>query len=126
MSDPTADIRAAIETALAERRARVEDLERRDAGFSNLRLATVVAALLVGVAGVVVDGRLMAGLGVAALAFVIVVFRHADLLRELERARRAVSFQERRLAVESSHLMPSRFIMRWAASISDRQLSREA
>ncbi|MBK7973964.1 MAG: DNA mismatch repair protein MutS [Deltaproteobacteria bacterium] len=96
---PTADIRAAIETALAERRARVEDLERRDAGFSNLRLATVVAALLVGVAGVVVDGRLMAGLGVAALAFVIVVFRHADLLRELERARRAVSFQERRLAV---------------------------
>ena len=99
MSDATTAIRAAIEAALAERCARVAELERRDATYANVRLATVVAALLVGVAGVAIDGRLMAGLAAAALGFVTVVFRHADLLRELERARRAVAFQERRLAL---------------------------
>lgn len=90
---------ASLETTLADRRARVEVLSRRDERFANARLAIVAAALGAGIAGLAHHPAWMAGLPVAAVAFVVSVFRHADVLRDLERAQRAVAFHERRRAL---------------------------
>ncbi len=96
--DGTAQIYA-IEAVLADRRARLTVLERRDERFANARLAIVAAALGAGIAGLAHHPAWMALLPVAAVAFVVTVFRHADVLRDLERAQRAVAFHERRSAL---------------------------
>ncbi|MFN7952477.1 MAG: DNA mismatch repair protein MutS [bacterium] len=90
---------AEVERTLAERRERLAALERQDARFANVRLAIVTAALAAGIAGLALRPAWMALLPVAVVAFVVTAFRHADLLRALERARRAVTFHERRRAL---------------------------
>ncbi len=88
-----------IEAAIAERGLRLDAIERVDATFANLRLGVAALVLATGVAALALDSIWAWGLPVEAVAFFVLVFRHADVLRRKERVTRALSFHERRHAL---------------------------
>lgn len=94
MSDP----RAEYEARLARRREEATRRTRLDRRISNLRLA-VFAALVVGAfAAFGADALAPAWLLLPAVLFVALLLLHDRVIRERERAERAVAFYERGLA----------------------------
>lgn len=93
----TQEPQAAYEIRVEARRAELRLLEERD---RRLSLARAVVASLALIALIITASRPIAivGLGLAAIAFVILVIVHEKLARRLSRARRRVAFYEAALA----------------------------